>query len=149
MILTATMTIITLPLGPHRYDEISKLCFQCNDSIAMFACCCNDSQCLYLRWIYMYLYESIWCMYRMMDITLDRTRVLHLTSVQHSAKKSQEKGKTVFCPRHIFYGILFAKQWRNIFICIEARIWGTENKKQWRIKKWKYDPDMSKSSKQD
>ena len=40
-----------------------------------FLCYCDDSR----------------CMYRMMDITLDPTRVLHLTSVQHPPKKSQEK----------------------------------------------------------
>ena len=68
-----------------------------------FLCYCDDSR----------------CMYRMMDITLDPTRVLHLTSVQHPPKKSQEKPITkenCFFVQITHFLEFFVTQWRNICI---------------------------------
>ena len=107
MILTATMTIITLPLGPHRYDEISKLCFQWNDSIAMFACCCNDSQCLYLK---MDLYVSIWIytMYVSYDgyhVRSDTGSASHI-SATFSQEKPRKRENCFLSKTHILWNLI-------------------------------------------
>lgn len=113
-----------------------------------------------------------------MDITLDPTRVLHLTSVQHPPKKSQEKPITkenCFFVQ-IFWNFLQRSGeifvFKNEFGERERRnnvgVWEWPQMVQicpttkkhvfffvlcnlplfllW-IKKWKYDPDMSQSSK--
>ena len=115
------------PKDPQKITYYTKKKIEDCDASAMFLLGFSHAHGCILWWFRMYV--------SMMDITLRRTRVLHLTSVHHPPKKSQaKKGKTDF---FVSVQLVWNLQiyWGRFLLCIQEMFWGKKKKTTFGV--WK------------